>query len=383
MRFGMFMAPFHTTVQDPTSALERDLQHIELLDRLGFDEVWIGEHHSAGAELVTSPEVFIAMAAARTSRIRLGTGVISLPYHNPLWVADRAILLDHLTRGRFMLGVGPGSLPTDAAMIGLEPAVLRPRLDEGVSAILHLLTSDEPLTKKTDWFVLENAVTQLRPFSVPRFEVAVPGVASPTGARLAGKYGISLLSIGAAAAQGIDVFAQHWDVVEAMAAQHGHKTDRSKWRVVSMVHLAETEAQARKDVEFGIVDWFRYFQRVAAFPQMAMPGESVDEMADFVNDNGLGVVGTPDMLVELLRSWYAQSGGFGVCLIMHHDWANDAATRRSHELVARFVMPEVQGHADRLRSRRDAAIASRQNMVDQASAAVQAATDSYVKEVTT
>src|SRR5260370_1104111 len=230
MRFGMFMAPFHTTVQDPTSALERDLQHIELLDRLGFDEVWIGEHHSAGAELVTSPEVFIAMAAARTSRIRLGTGVISLPYHKPLWEGDRAILLDHLTRGRFMLGVGPGSLPTDAAMIGLEPAVLRPRLDEGVSAILHLLTSDEPLTKKTDWFVLENAVTQLRPFSVPRFEVAVPGVASPTDARLAGQSGPSLLSIGGAAAQGSDVFAQHWDVVEAMAAPHGHKTNPSKSR---------------------------------------------------------------------------------------------------------------------------------------------------------
>jgi alkanesulfonate monooxygenase SsuD/methylene tetrahydromethanopterin reductase-like flavin-dependent oxidoreductase (luciferase family) len=137
----MFMAPFHTTVQDPTSALERDLQHIELLDRLGFDEVWIGEHHSAGAEFVTSPEIFIATAAARTKRIRLGTGVISLPYHHPLWVADRAILLDHLTRGRFMLGLGPGSLPSDAAMIGLEPEVLRPRLDEGVAAILHLATS--------------------------------------------------------------------------------------------------------------------------------------------------------------------------------------------------------------------------------------------------
>jgi limonene 1,2-monooxygenase len=382
MRFGMFMAPFHTTVQDPTSALERDLQHIELLDRLGFDEVWIGEHHSAGAEFVTSPEIFIATAAARTKRIRLGTGVISLPYHHPLWVADRAILLDHLTRGRFMLGLGPGSLPSDAAMIGLEPEVLRPRLDEGVAAILHLLTSDEPLTMKTDGFVLEDAVTQLRPFTSPRFEVAVPAVASPTGAKLAGKHGISLLSIGAAAAQGIDVFAQHWDVVETMAAQYGHATDRSKWRVVSMVHLAETEAQARKDVEFGIVDWFRYFQRVAAFPQMALPGDTPSEMIDFVNDNGLGVVGTPEMLVDLLKSWEAQSGGFGVCLIMHHDWANDFATRQSHELLARFVMPEMQGHADRLRARRDAAVASREVLSDKALAAVEASTKSYAAEVT-
>jgi limonene 1,2-monooxygenase len=382
MQFGMFMAPFHTTVQNPTLALERDLQHIQLLDDLGFDEVWIGEHHSAGAELISSPEVFIAAAAARTKRIRLGTGVVSLPYHHPMWVADRALLLDHLTRGRFMLGVGPGSLPTDAAMIGLEPEILRPRLDDGVAAILHLLTSDEPLTMKTDGFVLENAVTQLRPYSSPLFDVAVPSVASPTGARLAGKYGISLLSIGAAAAQGIDVFAQHWDVVETMAAQHGHETDRSKWRVVAMVHLAETEAQAREDVKFGIVDWFRYFQRVAAFPQMALPGDTADEMVDFVNDNGLGVIGTPEMLVELLKSWNAQSGGFGVCLIMHHDWANDAATRQSHELLARFVMPEFQGQAARLRARRDAAIASREALADKALAAVEASTKAYAEEVT-
>jgi limonene 1,2-monooxygenase len=142
LRFGMFMAPFHPAIQNQTVALERDLDLIALLEKLDFDEVWIGEHHSAGAELISSPEVFIAMAAARTQRIKLGTGVVSLPYHTPIWVADRAMLLDHLTRGRFMLGVGPGALPTDAAMIGLEPEVLRPRLEEGLQAVLHLLSSD-------------------------------------------------------------------------------------------------------------------------------------------------------------------------------------------------------------------------------------------------
>lgn len=124
MRFGIFMAPFHApTGQNPTAAYARDLATIQLLDELGYDEAWIGEHHSGGVELIPSPEIFIAHAAAQTRHIKLGAGVISLPYHNPLWVADRMMLLDHLTRGRVMMGVGPGALPTDAAMIGIDPSI--------------------------------------------------------------------------------------------------------------------------------------------------------------------------------------------------------------------------------------------------------------------
>ncbi len=190
--------------------------------------------------------------------------------------------------------------------------------------------------------------------------MAVPGVASPTGARLAGKYGISLLTIGAAAAQGIDQFAMHWDVVEQQAAQYGQVTDPASWRVLSMVHLAETEEQARSDVAFGITDWFRYFQHVAAFPQMAVAGENIDEMIEFGNGNGLGVVGTPEMLVELLQKWQSQSGGFGTCMLLHHEWANPEATYRSHELLSRSVMPEVQGQADSLRQAKERAALQRE-----------------------
>lgn len=379
--FGMFMAPFHPAIQNPTLSLQRDLELIELLDRLDFDEVWVGEHHSAGTEIISSPEVFIAAAAERTRRIKLGTGVVSLPYHHPLWVADRAMLLDHLTRGRFMLGVGPGSLPTDAAMIGLEPELLRPRLEEGLQAVLHLLSSEEPLTMETEWFTLTDAVLQLRPYTQPRIEVAVPGVASPTGARLAGKYGISLLTIGAAAAQGIDQFALHWDVVEQQAAQHGQVTHRSDWRVLSMVHLAETEEQARRDVAFGITDWFRYFQHVAAFPQMAVEGEDVEEMIEFVNGNGLGVVGTPEMLVDLLHRWQEQSGGFGTCMLLHHEWANPEATRRSHELLSRFVMPEFQGQAGSLRRAKERATQVRETLSAKNLAAVEASRARHEQEL--
>jgi limonene 1,2-monooxygenase len=119
MKFGIFLAPFHRHYENPTLSLERDMRLIEMLDELDYDEVWVGEHHSAGWETIASPEVFMGIAAQRTRRIMLGTGVISLPYHHPLMVANRMVLLDHLTRGRVMLGVGPGALLSDAQMLGI------------------------------------------------------------------------------------------------------------------------------------------------------------------------------------------------------------------------------------------------------------------------
>ena len=111
LQFGMFLAPFHRPEENPTIMLERDLELAEMLDRLNYDELWYGEHHSAGWEIIASPELMIAAAAQRTRRIRLGTGVSSLPYHHPLILADRMVQLDHMTRGRAMFGVGPGALP--------------------------------------------------------------------------------------------------------------------------------------------------------------------------------------------------------------------------------------------------------------------------------
>src|SRR4051794_38756865 len=164
LRFGIFLAPFHEPHRNPTLALERDLEIVEWLDRLGYDEAWIGEHHSAGTEIIASPEVFIANAAARTKHIRLGTGVSSLPYHHPLMLADRMVLLDHLTRGRTMLGVGPGALVSDAHMMGIDPSRQREMMAESLEAIMALLPSDEPVTRETDWFTLRNAQLQLRPY---------------------------------------------------------------------------------------------------------------------------------------------------------------------------------------------------------------------------
>lgn len=345
LRFGYFIAPFHRAGTNPTLALQRDLSFIEHLDALGFDEVWLGEHHSAGSEIISSPEIFIAAAAERAKRIRFGTGVISLSYHNPLWVADRLMLLDHLTHGRIIGGVGPGSLPTDSSMIGLTPTDTRELLETNLDIVVRLLAG-ETVSAKTATHQLFDARLQLAPYSDGGIPLSVAAVASPTGARLAGKHGIGLLSIGATlTVEGFNALSYHWDIVEERAATFGAQVDRRNWSLVGLFHLAETEKQAREEVKFGIEPWFRYFQKVAAFPQMTMPGEQLDEMIDVINDNGAGVIGTPERAREQVQRLWDQSGGFGCMLQMGHEWANPAATRRSAELFAAEVMPHFQGQA--------------------------------------
>ena len=346
LRFGTFLAPFHPPGENPTSAIQRDLRLIEHLDHLGYDEAWIGEHHSAGTEIIASPEIFIAAAAERTRHIRLGTGVTSLSYHNPLWVAERMVLLDHLTRGRIMLGVGPGSLPSDSSMIGLTPTDTRELLDENLDIVMRLLRTEEPINAETRTHKLINAQLHLRPYSDPLFDVAVAAVASPTGPRLAGRHGVGLLSIGATLSkEGFDALAHHWNVMEERAQTYGSTVDRSQWRLVGIMHIAETKEQAYKDVEHGIEHWYNYFQTVAAFPQMGVEGNTnVKEMIDFVHNGNIGVIGTPDEAVAQVQKLVDQSGGFGAMLLMAHEWANPEATRRSYELIAQHVMPRFQGH---------------------------------------
>jgi limonene 1,2-monooxygenase len=241
MKFGVFMAPFHRPGENPTLALERDLELIQWLDVLGFDEAYIGEHHSAGWEIIASPEVFIATAAERTRHIRLGTGVISLPYHHPLMVANRMVLLDHLTRGRVILGVGPGALASDAVMLGIPAERQRERMDEALGIIVRLFESTAPLTYTSDWFQLHDAVLHLRPYQEPYIPIAVASVQSPAGVQLAGKYGASVLSLSIPRTIVRQTSLKElWAIGEETAEKHGKTLRREDWRLVVPCHLAES-----------------------------------------------------------------------------------------------------------------------------------------------
>ena len=338
MRFGAFIAPFHPLNENPTLALERDLDLVVHMDKLGYDEAWIGEHHSAGYELIASPELFIATVAERTKHIKLGTGVSSLPYHHPLMLAERINQLDHITRGRVMFGVGPGALPSDAYMMGIPIAKQRDRMDEALDVLVQLLRGDT-VTAKTEWFELNEARLHLTPYSRPSVEIAVASQVSPTGARAAGKHGLGLLSLGATSTGGFNALSSNWAIAEEMAKSNATSVQRAAWRLVGPIHIAETREKARENVRFGLEKWLYYFREVAALP---LGAEAGGDPVDAVTANGMAVVGTPDDAIAQMERLKEQSGGFGAFLQLAHNWADFENTKKSYELFARYVAPKFQ-----------------------------------------
>ena len=343
LRFGAFFAPFHNDRTSPTFAIERDLDLVKWMDTLDYDEAWIGEHHSGAYECIASPEIFIAAAAERTRHIRLGTGVSSLSYHQPLILADRIAQLDHQTRGRIMFGVGPGQLVADAYMMGVDPQKLRDRMGESLDVLVKLLNG-ETVTAKTDWFTLNEARMHILPYQ-EQLEIVVASAISPSGARLAGQYGASMLSVAASSPKGFEALADSWSICEDKAAEYGQSVDRRGWRVVAPIHIAESREQARRDLEYGLMDMFNYFHRFGGslFPQVKDLEEAMEVWCTGgLGAFGVGLIGTPDDLVEHIQKLQTQSGGFGAFLSLAHNAASYEATKKSYELVARYVMPHFQ-----------------------------------------
>jgi limonene 1,2-monooxygenase len=294
-----------------------------------------------------------------------------------LWVADRALFLDRLLRGRFMLGLGPGALPTDATMIGISLEEQRTAFEEDVDVLMAILRG-ETVTAKTNRYNLVDAHTQYAPYS--DFEITVAAIASPTGPRIAAKNGIHLMSVGATNRSGFDALALHWDVMEERAPLFGHTPDRTKWRLCGPMHLAETKEQAIEDVRYGLDAWCDYTQDVLAAPHFRAAGKTFEERIEWLNESGLGVIGTVDDAIAQIERLEGQSGGFGSFLLIHHEWARHDATLKSYELFADHVKPRFQGSADRLLRSRDYAV-SRWNELDQRQAdAIQAATARHAEE---
>jgi limonene 1,2-monooxygenase len=375
MKFGIFMGPFHRVGENPTLAIDRDLELVQWLDYLGFDEAWIGEHHSAGWEIISSPEIFIAAAAERTRYIKLGTGVVSLPYHHPLMVANWMVQLDHMTHGRVMLGVGPGALPSDAYMMGIEHTVQRPRMDEALGVILRLFTETEPITYKSDWFELREALLQLRPYQRPTMPIAVASVQSPAGVVLAGKYGAAVLTITVPrdpSPNSESDLRRLWEIAEESAAEHGQIVRREDWRLVVPVHLAESRQEAREEARMGAGRYLREYSEGTNGRRSVFDGP-LDKVVDFMADAGYWFVGTPDDCIEGIKQLDEKSGGYGGFLVQTVDWAPRDKMLHSYELLARYVMPVFQGSVlstaasnQWARERRDTLMAGRTRAIERA-----------------
>jgi limonene 1,2-monooxygenase len=353
LRFGSFLAPHHPLGESPTLLLRRDLDLVEQLDRLGYDELWCGEHHSSGWETIASPEMFLAAAGERTRRIRLATGVVSLPYHHPFNVAQRLVQLDYMTGGRAIFGSGPGALASDAHTLGIDPMLLRDRQDEAIGVIRRLMRG-ERLTVKSDWFTLQDAALQLLPLQED-MPFAVASQISPSGMTLAGKHGIGIISIGSLSEEGLNALPTQWGFAEAAAAEHGQTVDRKNWRVLMSWHIAETRDQARAEAREGLLRHHNEYITATLQRPGAHPYKSADEAVDktaFV-PGAVATIGTPDDLVARIKSVLEISGGFGTVVGFVHDWANPENSRRSWDMVARYVVPEINGYLAGLRTSRE------------------------------
>jgi limonene 1,2-monooxygenase len=353
LNFGAFLAPHHPIGEHPMLQFRRDIDLVEHLDKLGFDEFWCGEHHSSGWEMIASPEMFLAAAAERTKRIKLATGVVSLPYHHPFHVAQRIVQLDYMTGGRVIFGSGPGALASDAHTLGVDPMLLRDRQDEAISVIRRLFDG-ERITQKSDWFTLNDAALQLLPLQED-MPFAVASQISPSGMTLAGKHGIGIISIGSLSNEGLNALPTQWGFAESAATKHGKTVDRKNWRVLLSWHIAETREKARIEARDGLLRHHNEYiagtlQRPGARP-FKTPDEAVDKTG--FSDGAAATIGTPDDLVKRIKEVLAISGGFGTVVGFVHDWANPENTMRSWDMVARYVVPEINGYLAGLRKSRE------------------------------
>ena len=341
LKFGIFAQPFHQPGEHPTVAYERDMEVIELLDRLNFDEAWIGEHHSAGWETVGDPALFIAAAAQRTRHIRFGTGVVSLPYHHPFTLAHRMVQLDHLTRGRINFGVGPGALYSDAYQLGIEPTTQRRRMGEALDAIMRLLRG-EVVTEQTEWYELRDARLQMASYQQPHVPVFVAHAVSPAGAQAAGRHGLGMLSVASSElAGGLGTMSQAWTWASEEAALHGTEVDRRDWRITMTMHLADSREEALEDIREGVLALNHGY-----FGTLGIRFEGGRDSVDWLANQPGVAIGTPDDATAAIEEVLEASGGVGGILINHREWARTTGRmRRSYELFARHVMPRFQGQA--------------------------------------
>ncbi|HEX6219938.1 MAG TPA: LLM class flavin-dependent oxidoreductase, partial [Acidimicrobiia bacterium] len=312
MEFGLFLQPLHHPSEDPTDALERDLDLISLLDELGYAEAWIGEHHSTGWENIAAPEAVIAAAAERTTRIRFGTGVVQLGLHHPLVALDRMILLDHLTRGRTSFGMGVGGgIPSDLSVFGLTPEQAGRRMQESVDVMMELLTSSEPVTASSDWYELNNAVLQLRPYTKPFMPLAVAS-SNPKNVEFMGQVGGRVLLGGTP-----DRVGEVYESLERGAVDAGKAATRDQIWLSYVLHVADTTEEAVEGFKQGAVAEFYEFQ--VAVNGRPAPDMTRDEWYQGYVDQQL--IGSPDDVSEKIESINDRAGGIGGMIFMSREWA--------------------------------------------------------------
>jgi alkanesulfonate monooxygenase SsuD/methylene tetrahydromethanopterin reductase-like flavin-dependent oxidoreductase (luciferase family) len=358
VRLGYFAMPLHPPGADPAQTMEEDLEQLVTLERLGFEEAWIGEHLTASWENIPCPDLFIARALGVTRTMKLATGVSCLPNHNPLMLAQRIAQLDQMARGRFYWGVGSGGFPGDFELFGVDPKsgeqreITRAVLD----VILRLWDDPKPgLYESKHWrFRIPEPQEDiglrlhLRPYQRPHPPIAVAGVSAKSETLvLAGERGYIPMSINFVPPR---ILRTHWEGVETGAKRAGRVADRSTWRIARDVYVADTDLQARDQALQGPLgrDYRDYFlpllKKMRGLEILktdpTMPDSEVT--LEYLLDN-IWIVGAPDTVAAKLAALGDAVGGFGTLLVIAHEWRPRAAWERSMALLQERVRPRVTG----------------------------------------
>lgn len=347
MKFSFFMMPLHLPTENPSLAFQRDIDLIKYVDDLGYDEFYIGEHHSAAWETMPAPEMALAKASATAHRIRLGTALISVPFHHPFHVAERMVFLDHLTRGRAILGVGPCALPTDIKLFNVPQQDLRAMMTESVDIIVRLLESPEPIDYDGRFWQLKQMALQLRSYQQPRMPLATATLGGAGSLDMVAKYGMLMLSMAAPGPPGSTPIERQWELVEEAAVKYGTNVSRDDWRIVTYMHLADTREQAWADVEAGINrDVHEYFYTIGGSSSwLTHPDQAPEDLTPReIVGHRRWIIGTPDDAIEAIEKLDAECGGIGGVMMTTHEWAPQRKIEYSLELFARYVMPHFRGH---------------------------------------
>jgi alkanesulfonate monooxygenase SsuD/methylene tetrahydromethanopterin reductase-like flavin-dependent oxidoreductase (luciferase family) len=353
MQLGLFMMPLHPPYRPIADCYDRDIDQIIAADRLGFTEAWIGEHFTEKWENAPAPDLLMATALPQTERIKLGTGVTLLGMHEPVYLAHRLAMLDHLARGRFQWGIGLGGIPTDMALMGLDPSEARGRAAEALEIILGLWQSDGEYVQHGEFFHIEapalDPVTDrglhMKPLQMPHPPISVAASTPKSESlKIAGARGWSPMS---SSLLSTTYLPGHWDLVAEGAASAGIEADRNQWRVARDVFVGPTPAIARERARAVLgrnYEKHQYASRVGTVQiastklDPSMPDEAVD--VDYLMEN-VWIVGDPSECEDKIRALYDATGGFGTLLSITADSDDPAWDHESLRLLAGEVGPRI------------------------------------------
>ncbi|HVY99729.1 MAG TPA: LLM class flavin-dependent oxidoreductase [Dongiaceae bacterium] len=356
MKLSFFMMPMHNMNRNYAATLDEDIEAFKLADELGFAEGWVGEHYSSDIEQISSPMMFLAYMATQTRNMKLGTGVLPLPVYHPAMLASHVALLDHLTKGRLILGVGTGGLGSDFEIFGVEGSNRPEMMLDSLDIMKKIWASDPPYDitgkywsvklKKNIWPDL--GVGPLpKPLTKPHPPLAV-SVSSPNSGsiRIAARQGMMPISANFVASW---VVKTHWDTYSDELAKMGQKPDGANWRVARSIHVADSDDEAAACVQTpnGAYDWyynymFEVYSRqgngALLAPRPDVPAAAITHQ--MVRDNFV-IFGSPTTVARKILELREEVGPFGNLLMTAHDWSNKPAMRKSMELLAKAVMPRV------------------------------------------